>query len=165
MLFYLNVFGNINKNLSNIYSFKYAGLVISTLFIISNYIFPSELEFYIPIELNYNLLWDDYYESLFNDRMNDIFGLFISYYLLNSFEFIIIGVLLLVASVVCVNLNKFMRNIKAGNYYELITIFDIFKDFTKFIFMRKQNLSDQNNHEAFIRIFKKKQKVTEVKKD
>jgi len=88
--------------------------------------------------------------------MNDVYVLFVSYYCLNSLEFILIGFLLLIASVVCVNLNKFNRNIKSNNYYELTTLFDIFNDFVKFVFMRKQNLSEQNIHEAEIRIFKKK---------
>jgi len=88
--------------------------------------------------------------------MNDVYVLYISYYLINSFEFLSLGFLLLIASVVCVNLNKFNRNIKSSNYYELITLFDIFNDFVKFIFMRKQNLAEQNLHEPEIRIFKKK---------
>jgi ABC-type transport system involved in multi-copper enzyme maturation permease subunit len=88
--------------------------------------------------------------------MNDIFGLYISYYILNSFEFILIGVLLLIGSIVCVNLNKFNRNLRANNYYELLTLFDFFDDFVKFFFMRKQNLTDQTIHPSATRIFKKK---------
>lgn len=88
--------------------------------------------------------------------MNDLFGLYISYYSINSFEFIIIGLLLLIASVVCVNLNKFNRNIKANNYYDLITLFDFFEDFVKFVFMRKQNLVDQSISSTSTRAFKKK---------
>lgn len=118
--------------------------------------YPSEVEFYLPVEFNNIFLWDDYYEALNNSKMNDLFGIYISYYLINSFEFIIIGLLLLIASVVCVNLNKFNRNIKANNYYELITLFDFFEDFVKFIFMRKQNLVDQEISSASTRMFKKK---------
>lgn len=88
--------------------------------------------------------------------MNDLFGLYLSYYVINSFEFIIVGLLLLIASVVCVNLNKFNRNIKSNNYYELISLFDFFDDFVKFIFMRKQNLVDQEISSSSTRMFKKK---------
>lgn len=88
--------------------------------------------------------------------MNDLFGIYISYYLINSFEFIIIGLLLLIASVVSVNLNKFNRNIKANNYYDLLTLFDFFEDFVKFIFMRKQNLVDQEISSTSTKMFKKK---------
>lgn len=155
-LFYLNVYGNVNKLNINIFSFKYYGLFFSFFLISFIYISPSELEFYLPEELNSIFLWDDYYEALNNSKMNDLFGLYISYYFINSFEFIIIGLLLLIASVVCVNLNKFNRNIKANNYYELITLFDFFEDFVKFIFMRKQNLVDQAISPTSTKMFKKK---------
>lgn len=88
--------------------------------------------------------------------MNDLFGIYVSYYLLNSFEFIVIGLILLIASVVSVNLNKFNRHLKANNYYDLLTLFDFFEDFVKFIFMRKQNLVDQSISSTSTKIFKKK---------
>ncbi len=90
--------------------------------------------------------------------MNDLFGLFISYYYVNSFEFILIGLLLLFISLVCVNLNKFNKNFKLNNYYNLFTLFDFFNDFINFFFLRKQNLVDQEIHPASTRIFKKKHK-------
>jgi len=88
--------------------------------------------------------------------MNDLFGLYLSYYYINSFEFLILGLLLLIASVIAVNLNKFNRNIKSNNYYDLLTIFDFFEDFTKFLFLRKQNLMDQTISSTSTRVFKKK---------
>lgn len=155
-LFYLNVYGNINKINQIVYSFKYYGILF--LFLIFSFfiIYPSELEFYNPIELNFNLIWDDYYEALFNNKMNDLFGLFLSYYTINSFEFILIGFLLLIASLLLVNLNKFNRNIKSNNYYDLLTLFDFFEDFVKFVFLRKQNLVDQEISSTSTRMFKKK---------
>lgn len=100
--------------------------------------------------------FDDYYESLYNVRMNDLYGLFISYYYLNSFEFLIIGILLLIASLVSVNINQFNRNIKSNNYYDLLSLFNFFDDFIKFLFLRKQNLLDQSITSTSTRIFKKK---------
>jgi len=88
--------------------------------------------------------------------MNDLFGLFLSYYFINSFEFILIGFLLLIASLLLVNLNKFNRNIKSNNYYDLLTLFDFFEDFVKFVFLRKQNLVDQEISSTSTRMFKKK---------
>lgn len=155
-LFYLNVYGNVNKLNINIFSFKYYGIFLSFFLLSFIYINPSELEFYLPNEFNSIFLWDDYYESLNNNKMNDLFGLYISYYFINSFEFIVVGLLLLIASVVCVNLNKFNKNIKANNYYELITLFDFFEDFVKFVFMRKQNLVDQSISSPSTKVFKKK---------
>jgi len=155
-LFYLNVYGNVNKLNINIFSFKYYGLYFS--FFVSSLIFinPSELEYYLPINFENFLLWDNYYEALNNNKMNDLFGIYISYYLINSFEFMVIGLLLLIASLVSVNLNKFNRTIKANNYYDLLTLFDFFDDFVKFIFMRKQNLVDQEISSTSTKMFKKK---------
>jgi len=155
-LFYLNVFGNVSKLNLTVYSFKYFGLYLGFFLLTTFYVFPSEVEFFLPIELNIINLWDDYYEALWNDKMNDLFGLYIGYYVLNSFEFILIGILLLVGSIVCVNVNKFNKNLKSNNYYDLLTIFDFFDDFVKYLFMRKQNLVDQTIHPSSTRIFKKK---------
>jgi hypothetical protein len=155
-LFYLNVYSNFSKINLIIFSFKYFGLFLGFFLLSTWYIFPSELEFFLPIELNVINFWDDYYEALGNNRMNDLFGLYISYYILNSFEFIMIGVLLLIASIICVNLNKFNRNIKANNYYDLLVLFDFFDDFIKYSFLRKQNLIDQAIKFSSTRIFKKK---------
>ena len=88
--------------------------------------------------------------------MNDLFSLFVSYYYINSFEFVVVGLLLLFISLVCVNLNKFSKNFKLNNYYSLFTLFDFFNDFINFFFLRKQNLLDQTMHFASTIIFKKK---------
>jgi len=88
--------------------------------------------------------------------MNDFFSLYLSYYGINSVELVLIGLLLLFASLVCVNLNRFSKNFKLNNYYNLFTIFDFFSDFINFFFLRKQNLVDQENHQASTRTFKKK---------
>ena len=85
--------------------------------------------------------------------------LFITIVLLNLTPrnvYLFIGLILLIASLISVNLNKFSRQLKTNNYYDLITIFDFFDDFVKFIFMRKQNLVDQNISNPSTKIFKKK---------
>lgn len=155
-LFYLNVYGNTNKINLNIYSFKYLGVFIGFFFLILWLIFPFNLEFFLPFDLNINYAWDDYYESLNNFLINDVFGLYTSYYILNSFEFLMVGLLLLFASMVCVNLSKFNKNLKLNNYYELLTLYDFFNDFVSFLFMRKQNLTNQTIASVSTRIFKKK---------
>lgn len=155
-LFYLNVYGNVNKNNVFIYSLKYYGLFLLFFIFTLFFILPFDMENFINKELQIFFFWDDYYEALFNNKMNDLFGLYISYYYLNSFEFLIVGLLLLIASVVAVNLNKFNRNIKSNNYYELLTLFDFFDDFVKFLFLRKQNLVDQTMGSTSTRVFKKK---------
>lgn len=101
-------------------------------------------------------MWDDYYEALFNVNMNDFRALTIGYYSINSIEFIMIGLILLVGSVVCVNLNKLQKSMRVFKYSVYFNIFDYFKDFLNFTFIRKQNLMDQVSTPSSIRIFKKK---------
>lgn len=155
-LFYLNVYGNIFKINLKIYSFKYFGIYLGFFLLITWFNFLSEVECNYSNELNTYIMWDNFYEALFNLRMNDFFGLYLSYYGINSLEFILVGLLLLFVSLVCVNLNKFNKNFKLNNYYDLFTIFDFFFDFINFFFLRKQNLVDQENHTASTRVFKKK---------
>jgi hypothetical protein len=57
---------------------------------------------------------------------------------------------------VAVNLNFLNRNNKSNFYFDFFQLFDFFKDFSKFIFMRKQDLVVQENAASATRIFKKK---------
>ncbi len=156
LLFYLNVYGNVNQTNTKFYSLKYYGLFFLLFLFNHFYILPSEMEFFLPNNLNSSFLWDDYYEAFWNNIITDMYGLYLSYYKFNSFEFIFIGLILLIGSLLCVNINKFNRMNKLHSYYDLFLVFDFFKDFVKFIFMRKQNLVDQENHPSSTRIFKKK---------
>lgn len=155
-LFYLNVYGNVNKINMKIYSYKYFGVYLGFFFLSNWFNYNYEYEEFLPHELNSIINWDNYYEALLNNRMNDFLGLFISYYNTNSLEFLFVGLLLLFVSLVCVNLNKFSKNFKLNNYYDLFTIFDFFFDFIDFFFLRKQNLVDQENNVAATKVFKKK---------
>jgi hypothetical protein len=156
LLFYLNVYSNTAQINIKFYSLKYYGLFILLFLFNHFYILPNELEFFIPSNFNSSYLWDDYYESLWSNILTDLYGLYLSYYRFNSFEFIFIGLVLLIGSLLCVNINKFTRMNKLNSYHDLFLVFDFFKDFVKFIFMRKQNLIDQENHPSSTRIFKKK---------
>jgi hypothetical protein len=154
LIFYLNVYGSINKINLKIYNFKIIGVSFLLIFIfLYSYIpFFNKVFQFFP---EYALI-DDYYESLNNNIFNDLLGLFFSYYFVNFFEFIIIIFFLLIGSLICVNLNKINKFNKTFNYVDMFTVFDFFKDFTKFIFLRKQNLVDQEIHPSSARIFKKK---------
>jgi len=156
LLFYLNVEGNqlrVNLKSYRIY-FVFILFLIFSLF--NNYLFLGNHEFYLPIIFNNIDLWDDFYESLYNVNMNDFRALAIGYYSINCIEFILIGLILLVGSVVCVNLNKIQKSMRIFKYNSYFNIFDFFKDFLNFTFMRKQNLTNQTLNPASIRIFKKK---------
>jgi hypothetical protein len=156
LLFYLNNSGNFNRlNLSLLRFFLLGGLcgLITLSF---NLIVYSENEIFLPFELNINDLWDDYYESLNNELMNDAIGLMISYYSVNSFEFLMVGFILLVGSLIVVNLNKLNKNVHYPKYNTFLEIFNFFKNWVNSFFVRKQNLTDQENTYASTRIFGKK---------
>lgn len=116
----------------------------------------SELEFKELQIFNITSFWENYYEALYNININDFKLLFISYYKINSIEFLIIGVLLLVGSVACVNLNKYQKLVKIYKHDSFLKIFNYFSDFVDFTFLRKQNLNYQTQHPPVVKIFKKK---------
>lgn len=100
-------------------------------------------------------LFDNFYESLCNSITNDLFGFSISYYLVNAVEFVFIGFLLLVGSVICVNLYQINKNVRTRTYTDFLTIFNFFIDFSSFFFLRKQNLTKQCNSKTALKVFKK----------
>lgn len=105
---------------------------------------------------NIGSFWENYYEALVNINVNDFKLLFISYYKINSIEFLTIGLLLLVGSVACVNLNKYQKLIKIYKHDSFLKTFDYFVNFVDFMFLRKQNLNYQTQRQPVVKIFKKK---------
>ena len=154
LLFFLNFKGNIsnfkkeNKFLLNVTP------LLSVFFI--NLVFYKESELLIKDEFINILLWEDYYECLCNYNMNDFQSLLISYYYFNSVDFIIIGVILFFGSIACVNLFKINRTDQNNNTYDFISTFDFFLNNISFVFLRKQNLTNQNLTIPGIRFIKKK---------
>lgn len=156
LFFYLNVEGNIlkiNLKLSKIYFFYYLVGFFSLILFFYSSNFPK----------NYNLNWlffdfyfDDWYESLNNKLMNDFLILFLSYYKINSIEFLVLGYLLLLTSIICVILNKNSKDSKIESNSSFLKLFFNINNFLNFSFLRKQNLNDQSNYDPNIRVFKKK---------
>lgn len=156
LLFYLNIEGTQLRLNLKVYRIYFVFILFLIFSIFNNYLFIGNFEFYIPIIFNNIDLWDDFYEALYNVNMNDFRALTIGYYSINSIEFITIGLILLVGSVVCVNLNKIQKSMRVYKYSSYFNMFDFFKDFLNFTFMRKQNLNNQTLNPASIRVFKKK---------
>jgi len=155
LLFYLNIDGLHLKVNNNINSMLY-NIPSTFLFILCyNMDLFSELELYLPIELNTIDIYDDYYEALNNTIMNDFTPLTLSYYSINSAEFIFIGLLLLIGSVVCINLYKSNKNYTIVKQSNVLELFDFFKDFINFSFIRKQDLNKQANFKPNLRSVKK----------
>ena len=154
VLFYVNFKGYINNFDNKIFFFnKYLYFFIFSLI---NLMYFYDFEDYIWEEFNLFLFYDDFYESIFNSNMNDFSVLLISYYTTNSLELIIIGLILLIGSVVCVNLHKINKNNRVESYNNFFSFFNFFKDSVNFVFMRKQNLHNQNLYTPSSKIFKKK---------
>ncbi len=156
LLFYLNTKGNWTRlNLSN-YSFSFFYIAVFILFFSIS--FPGELENFSLLPVNIADLWEDYYEAIYNANSNDFTALLLSYYYFNSLEFIILGFLLLIGSVIVVCLYRLNNNIKLQKYDSLFEFFNFFNDFIDYVFMRKQNLFNQQRSASSTRIFKKKNK-------
>lgn len=153
LLFYLNVKGSYTYTYNQSYNYFLSCILFIYLILINHY---SESDSYCNIDLSFYGLIDNYYEALYNNINNDLFGFSISYYLINGVEFVFIGFLLLIGSVICVNLYQINKNIKTQTYTNYLSIFNFFTDFTNFNFLRKQNLIKQGNNKASIKIFKKK---------
>lgn len=156
LLFYLNVEGTQLRFNLKIFRLYFVFFLFFMFNLSNNFLFMSNFEFFLPNFFNNIDLWDDFYEALYNSNMNDFRALTIGYYSINSIEFIIIGLILLVGSVVCVNLNKLQKSIKLYKYSVYFNVFDYFKDLMNYTFMRKQNLTDQTLNPASVRVFKKK---------
>ena len=108
------------------------------------------------VNIYFYSLIDNFYESLTNHNNNDLFGFLVSYYLLNSVELLIIGFLLLIGSVICINFNQNNKTIGLQNYNNFLKVFNFFKDFITFFFLRKQNFINQGFTTATLKVFKKK---------
>lgn len=153
LLFYFNIKGNYsytyNQNYSNFSIFLFAvylGLIG----------FYSNTDSSVIVDMGFYELIDNYYEALINNVTNDLFGFSVSYYFINGVEFIFIGFLLLIGSVICVTLYQINKNIRTQSVNNCITLFNFFSDFFGFLFLRKQNLVKQGNNKASLKLFKKK---------
>jgi len=148
LLFYLNT-----KNIyvhTNKFFYNYVFVVVYLVYICVICIKSQQFNL-----TTYSIL-DNSYESIFNLIQNDLFVFFISYYTLNNIEFIFIGFLLLIGSIICVNLYVVNKNSRVQNYNSFLSVFNFFLDMCSFSFLRKQNLNKQGNVKASLKIFLKK---------
>lgn len=142
LVFYVVNYDNINTTNLKLFFTQYS---ISSLwsFNILPIVIPAEPEFYLPIHFNINYLWVDFYEALNNEILNDFFGIMVGFYNVISFEFILIGVILLVGTVICVKLNWNWQTQRLHNYNPFLNLMDFFSDLVKFSIGRRQNLLNQ----------------------
>lgn len=149
----MNIKGVYTYTISQTYIYYFI-LFLLSFFIVINYYTESDTD--ALLDMSFYGLIDNYYEALFNNVSNDLFGFSIIYYNVNGVEFIFIGFLLLVGSVICVNLYQMNKNVRTQSYQNYLSVFNFFTDFTSFFFIRKQNLTKQGNTKASLKVFKKK---------
>ena len=99
---------------------------------------------------------EDYYEALNDTYVNDLMGIFINLYSLNSILFLVVGFLLLVGSIICVVLVTYFLKFRNLNLNTFLKIYSILKNSYSLVFLRKQNLSKQGRSVASTRLFTKK---------
>jgi hypothetical protein len=155
LVFYLNVYNTTNSTIKSAYLNRLSGFIF-IIFLNFFYIFYSQSEYVLYFNFDSYIFYDDFYSNKNTVLFNDLYSLYLNFFFLNNFSFICVIALLLLASLVCVNLNIVLKNNKVLNYSNFFTLFDFFKDFTKFIFMRKQTLTDQLHTPSSTRFFKRK---------
>jgi len=111
--------------------------------------------FFQQFSITSNFL-DEFYETLNELFINDLTSIFISFYITDSLLLIVVGILLLIASIICVVLVSFFTKLRNINFKNFLTIFEIAKTCYTFIFLRKQNLTKQGKNMTSTRIFNKK---------
>ena len=157
MLFFLIIYltPNIGVNIKN-QKWKTYSLLFVVISLLSYYSYVNLGSFFIqPFSIT-GVLLDDFYEALNELFTNDLIGIFISLYITNSLLLIIIGLLLLIASIICVVLVSFFTKLRNFNFNSFANIFEIAKTCYSFIFLRKQNLSKQGRTVTSTRMFEKK---------
>lgn len=156
LLFYLNIDGLKYKffnKISNVNNIIIAILLI-LIFLYYSLFFFNELA---RLELfNFYILYEDYYEALNNNYSNDFSPLFISYYLINSFLFILITLILFITSLICVKLYKNNKKLSSLKVYYFLDNFKINNIFYNHNFIKKQNLLYQSNLKPNLIIFNSK---------
>jgi len=152
LLFYLNIKGSYKYTIKNYRLLQVLVFVLYVLLLTKSFV----LNTYVGVDISLYGYIENYYEALNTFIQNDLFVFYISYYSINSIEFILVGFLLLVGSVICVNLYQMNKSIRVDNYSNFLTIFNFFSDFSSFFFLRKQNLVLQGNFKAALKVFKKK---------
>ena len=90
--------------------------------------------------------------------MNDIFGLYLSYYNFNGFLFFLFAFLIFVATLTCVNFFKILRIKTQEHLVTFKYVFDFFKDLLNFEFLRKQNATNQTRRRPATRLVRSRPK-------
>lgn len=154
LLIYLNAEGFERRNFSYI-SWRGFGIFF-LIFIFCSVGIMSGVECNIYFLTEYVIVWDDFYEAVNNVNMNDFSLLFLSYYNINSYEFIMFALLLFIGTMICVVIFKSFYSFKLATLAVFFNSFNLFADKVNYNFLRQQNLHKQGMMTASNRIMRKK---------
>jgi hypothetical protein len=113
----------------------------------------DESEQILRVSLFIENYWLNYYELINNFCDNDFFVLFLNFYRLNFVEFLILGFLLLLGSVITIFMFRLLLAFEQKNYP---TFLNFVRNNPYFIFLRKQNFFLQGLQGAVTKKFGKK---------
>lgn len=152
LILYVNVHGESQKNFTRHNFFLIPFFFFVVLFLNNDTtLIENDLLF-----LHCDLYWVDYYEALNDYNNNDLFGFFISYYVLNSIVLMLFALILFFGSIICVLLFRTIKVVKFSNVNNFLDTIKFSQNFLYSIFMRKQDLFDQNSFFASLKtIFSK----------
>ncbi len=135
----------------NFYFFFYFFFIFIFLFFSSVWSFSS----FEVLNLNFFFLWDDYFDAINFNIMNDLNSFFLNFFMFNSFFFFLFTILIFFTTVLCVNLYFNSKKNSIVSIASFLKTFDFFKDFNSFIFSRKQNITIQNMRKPVNRLITK----------
>lgn len=141
----INYEGKLNNNKNSLF----AGWFFSMLF----FLFFLFLQFrpYFFKDLNPISYWDDYYDALNTESMNDLTGLYLFYYSSHIPIFILFIFLIFIASLICVNIGIISKIQVKQSVQPLRDVFNFMKDLLAFNFKRTQNSYHQQKRKATTR--------------
>lgn len=154
LLFYFNISHKIIKFKNKLYDNLLLNIILLVIIynnLLNNINIDNNDNFYLN-NIDY---FDDYYEAKNNFILNDLYGLSIMYYIINNIILIIIGFLLLLCSIICVNLYFSNKNLTILKKNKILKNFNLHKDYINYTFLRKQNLNLQTKKNYFLKILKK----------
>lgn len=157
MLFFLVIYLSPNINFRAKIQFWKTWMLLSIIVIlISTFSYLNLGDQYTVIFNTHNFVFDDFYEALNDVFISELTGIYASLYWTNSLLLLIIGVLLLIASIICVVLVSFFTRFRNYNMMTFLEFFNLAKHCYSIIFLRKQNLVKQGRGNTSTRLFKKK---------
>lgn len=137
----------------NFYFYFYIFFIFMFLFFSSVWSFSS----FESLNLNFSFLWDDYFDAINFNIMNDLNSFFLNFFIFNSFFFFLFTILIFFTTVLCVNLYFNSKKNSVVALSSFLNTFDFFKNFNSFMFSRKQNITIQNMRKPVNRLVTKEE--------